>query len=227
MRLYNPAMTQSDSADSPNNDSKPKGGTQKGLETRSRIIRGARTALENDGIDALTTRKIAASANVRLATLHYYFDSKDSILLAVLEDMLLDMQSSYNIARPFSDSIEERIADLIRLIWHYIRQTRNRQIAQIELTIYALRTKGAEWLAEKQYQTYIDFYSHLIHDEAEISDVEKARIGKAVARFILIGIDGLILQTFALDDAVLANDSVDALIQATQYYYRQLAPAAD
>ncbi|MHB0952382.1 MAG: TetR/AcrR family transcriptional regulator [Allorhizobium sp.] len=200
---------------------KSAGATKKGIETRARIIRGAREALENDGIEALTTRKIAASANVRLATLHYYFDSKETILLAVLEGMIADMATSYHTA-PLAADPEDRIAELLRLIWYYIGETRNRQIAQIELTLYALRTKGAEWLAERQYGAYIDFYSQMILNDPAMSREERERIGKAVARFMLIGIDGLILQTFALHDEEVAKESVEALIVATRDYLRRL-----
>lgn len=219
-------MEQKDTTVTETSAARTAGATKKGVETRARIIRGAREALENDGIDAMTTRKIAASANVRLATLHYYFDSKETILLAVLEDMIADMASSYHPARPFADDPQQRIAALIRLIWHYIGETRNRQIAQIELTLYALRTKGSEWLAERQYHAYIDFYSRLILDDADVPPTERERIGKAIARFILIGIDGLILQNFALHDEDLARESVEALIVATQDYLRRLTEAA-
>lgn len=201
------------------------GGTRKGLETRARIIKGAREALENDGIEAVTTRKIASSAKVRLATLHYYFDSKESLLLAVLQDMIDDMASAYLPAVPFSKDPEDRIAALIRLIWHYIGETRDRQLAQIELTLYALRTRGAEWLAERQYRAYIDFYGGLIFDDPDVSEETRKRIGAAVARFILIGIDGLILQSFALQDHKVANESVETLIVATRDYLARLKKA--
>jgi len=205
--------------------SRSAGGTRKGLETRARIIKGARTALENDGIEAVTTRKIASSAKVRLATLHYYFDSKENLLLAVLQDMIDDMASAYLPAVPFAKDPDDRIAALIRLIWHYIGETRERQLAQIELTLYALRTRGAEWLAERQYQAYIDFYGGLIFDDPDVSEEIRKRIGAAVARFILIGIDGLILQSFALQDAAVANESVEVLIIATRDYLARLKTA--
>ncbi|MCO6187727.1 TetR/AcrR family transcriptional regulator [Rhizobium sp. L1K21] len=200
------------------------GNTKKGLETRARVIRGAREALENEGIEALTTRKIAASANVRLATLHYYFDSKEAILLAVLEDMIADMAISYENA-PLASDPDERIAELFQLIWHYIGKTRNRQIAQFELTLYALRTRGSEWLAERQYGEYISFYSQFVIDDPGLSEPERTRITTALARFILIGIDGLILQTFSLNDDEIAEESVEALIMATQAYLKRLKGA--
>ncbi|MBW8284823.1 MAG: TetR/AcrR family transcriptional regulator [Rhizobium sp.] len=199
---------------------KTPGATRKGSETRARIIKGALEALENGGMEALTTRKIAASAGVRLATLHYYFDSKESLLLAVLEDLIADMDLAYR-EIPHSSDPEERVAAIIRSMWRYVQRTRNKQIAQIELTIYALRTQGAEWLAARQYNAYIDFYGRLVFSPGEAENAEKSRIGRAVARQMLIGIDGLILQNYALrDDA--ASEGVEALILATQVYLRRL-----
>ncbi|TDH34947.1 TetR/AcrR family transcriptional regulator [Pseudohoeflea suaedae] len=197
------------------------GTTKKGLATRDRIITGAREALERDGMASLTTRKIAASANVRLATLHYYFDSKESLLLAVLEDVIGDMSVSYEAASLARDP-DTAIAGLLRLIWSYITKTRERQIAQYELTIHALRNANAQWLAERQYNAYIDFYSRFVPSDPDLPEEDRTRISKSLARFILIGIDGLILQVFALDDEEVSRESVEALILAAQNYFRHL-----
>lgn len=197
------------------------GATKKGIETRARIIRGAIEAVESEGMESLTTRKIAARAGVQLATLHYYFDSKESLMLAVLEDLVSDMSTRYTSSVNSAD-MDDRIAQLIRLIWRYIGENPNREISQIELTIYALRTKGSEWLAAKQYNTYIDFYSQFVFRDSDIPEPERTRIANAVTRFMLIGIDGLILQNFALGDTAVASESVEALIFTTQAYLKKL-----
>lgn len=199
---------------------RPPGATRKGLETRVRIIKGAREALEDGGMEALTTRRIAASAGVKLATLHYYFDSKESLLLAVLEDLIADMDAAYRADVDLPSAPEDRVEALIRASWRYIQRTRNKQIAQTELTLYALRTKGSEWLAARQYNAYIDFYGHLVFEDD--SDEELRRIGRAVGRQMLIGIDGIILQSYALQDLTASNDDIEALIIAMRGYLRRL-----
>lgn len=196
------------------------GATPKGLETRQRIIRGAREALEEGGIPALTTRRIAASAGVRLATLHYYFDSKESLLLAVLDDLILEMDTAYRQDVALPHDPEDRVEALIRASWRYIQRTRDKQIAQTELTLYALRSKGSEWLAARQYNAYIDFYGHLVFEDD--TDEELRRIGRAVARQMLIGIDGIILQSYALQDLSASNADIEALITAMRGYLRRL-----
>ncbi|GEO85503.1 MULTISPECIES: TetR/AcrR family transcriptional regulator [Alphaproteobacteria] len=202
------------------------GATRKGVETRARIIRGALEALESGGMETLTTRKIAASAGVKLATLHYYFDSKENLLLAVLEDLIADMAEAYRQDMSMPSDPEERIEALIRSMWRYVQRTRNKQLAQTELTLYALRTQGAEWLAARQYNAYIDFYCRLVfHGMGELTE-EQRKIGTAIARFMLIGIDGLILQNFALHNNGDTNEGVETLVIATRDLLHRLRSEA-
>ncbi|MFN3717725.1 MAG: TetR/AcrR family transcriptional regulator [Rhizobium rhizophilum] len=214
------AETTTEKPTGPTARGRPAGATRKGLETRVRIIKGAREALEEGGMEALTTRRIAASAGVKLATLHYYFDSKESLLLAVLEDLISDMETAYREDVALPAAPEDRVEALIRASWRYIQRTRNKQIAQTELTLYALRTKGSEWLAARQYNAYIDFYGHLVFEDDR--NEELRRIGRAVARQMLIGIDGIILQSYALQDLSASNDDIEALIIAMRGYLRRL-----
>jgi AcrR family transcriptional regulator len=63
--------------------------------TRERIMRSARVVLNRDGAAELSTRSVAAEAAVHLSLIHYYFESREGLLLAVLERMnqeLLDRQ---------------------------------------------------------------------------------------------------------------------------------------
>lgn len=64
-------------------------------ETRKRILSAARAVLRRDGASELSTRAVASEAGVNLSLLHYHFESREGLLLAVLEEMnneLLDRQ---------------------------------------------------------------------------------------------------------------------------------------
>jgi AcrR family transcriptional regulator len=55
----------------------------------------ARAVLNRDGAAELSTRSVAAEAGVHLSLIHYYFESREGLLLAVLERInqeLLDRQ---------------------------------------------------------------------------------------------------------------------------------------
>jgi AcrR family transcriptional regulator len=55
-------------------------------ETSTMILEAARRRLLADGHRGLSTRKVAEAADVPLSQLHYYFGSKQGLLLALLEE---------------------------------------------------------------------------------------------------------------------------------------------
>lgn len=66
-------------------------------ETRARILDSARACLLADGYGALSTRRVAEAADVPLSQIHYYFGSRQELILAVLaaeNDRLLARQAA-------------------------------------------------------------------------------------------------------------------------------------
>jgi len=66
-------------------------------ETRARILDAARACLLADGYGALSTRRVAEAADVPLSQIHYYFGSRQELILAVLaaeNDRLLARQAA-------------------------------------------------------------------------------------------------------------------------------------
>ncbi len=67
------------------------------IATRERILRAARGVLRRDGAAQLSTRAVANEAGVHLSLIHYHFESREGLLLGVLERMnqeLLDRQQA-------------------------------------------------------------------------------------------------------------------------------------
>ena len=195
--------------------------------TRAQIIQGALQALEKTGVIGTTTRRIAAEANVQLATLHYHFESKSTLLVAVLEALVDDIAKRLREERPHAGrALDDRIEDLIRGTWKSILRTRSRQIVQYELTLYALR-EGAQWLADQQYEAYLRLYKEsLVSGQTGRQPLSSASY-TALARFILAGIDGLILQELAKPNRARSNQAVEALIYGAKQYSRDLQRKTD
>src|SRR6266496_4316084 len=62
---------------------------------RERLLRSARAVLNREGASGRSTRSVATEAGVHLSLIHYYFESREGLLLAVLERInqeLLDRQ---------------------------------------------------------------------------------------------------------------------------------------
>ena len=64
----------------------------KSEETRSRILAAAMDLFREKGFEAATMREIAAGAGVALGAAYYYFDSKDSIVLAFYDQAQTEME---------------------------------------------------------------------------------------------------------------------------------------
>ncbi|GAC1518673.1 MAG: hypothetical protein NVS2B16_24240 [Chloroflexota bacterium] len=65
-------------------------------DTSTRILRAAFRRLLEDGYAGLSTREIAAEAGVNHALIHYYFGTKDRLVIAALDDannQLLERQT--------------------------------------------------------------------------------------------------------------------------------------
>jgi AcrR family transcriptional regulator len=63
------------------------------IERVERILDAAAQLVVSDGVDALTTRGVAALAEVPVATLYQYFADKDEILLALVERDIAEMDA--------------------------------------------------------------------------------------------------------------------------------------
>jgi AcrR family transcriptional regulator len=198
--------------------------TAKSAETRAAIVRGALQALEANGIANTTTRKIAAEAGVRLATLHYHFDSKDTLLLAVLDALVAELTQILRDEIQPMLCLDDRVAGLVRAAWRYAERTVAKQIVQFELTLYALRMRGATWLAARQYDDYVRVYGAMLASGtgATLSPAQ----AHALARFVLASIDGMILQSLAGLSPGDAEEGIEALIVAAQARARAVSTDA-
>jgi AcrR family transcriptional regulator len=189
--------------------------------TRAQIIQGALQALEKTGVIGTTTRKIAAEANVQLATLHYHFESKSALLVAVLEALIDEIAERLREDRGGTEpDLDERIEILIRGTWRSIMQSRTRQIVQYELTLYALR-EGAQWLADQQYEAYLRLYRDQLASKSGQPELSLQSY-TVLARFILAGIDGLILQELVKPNRSRSVRAIEALIHGSKQLAQKL-----
>jgi AcrR family transcriptional regulator len=69
----------------------------KKVETGTTLLEAAKKVLRQNGYAGLSTRDVAAAANVPLSQIHYYFGSKQGMVLALFEHLnaqLLDRQNA-------------------------------------------------------------------------------------------------------------------------------------
>ncbi len=190
----------------------------KGERTQRQIIEGALRALQAGGVATTTTRDIAAGAGVSLSTLHYQFVSKSALLLAVLEHLIAETTAALREEAGESANIAGCIRDCLRAGWRFLTRTLHLQIVQYELTLYALRREDAAGLAAYQYDAYVKLYQMILQGVAARTGELDAAGSADVARFMLAGIDGILLQELAKPNKDRSSRGIETLIAATQAF---------
>jgi len=185
-----------------------------GSDRRTEILEAAIRVLARDGLAQASTRKLAAEAGINQATLLYHVGSKDELLLAVLREMMRQTREIAVAAAEEDLPLREAIANSLRAFWHHVEATPELQVMQYELTLYALRNPEAAWLAREQYRGYCEVVEGVLHAACERQGVTGAIPLDALARFIVGGLDGLILQFVSDQNTTRARCDLESLIAA-------------
>ena len=183
-------------------------------ERRAEIIAATIGLLARDGLTRTTTRKMAEAAGMNQATLLYYFDGKDDLLFAVLQEMMRSTQEIARSAVRAHRSLRETIAGGLRAFWEHVESAPELEIMQYELTLYALRNPDAAWLAKQQYSGYCAVVEQLFHDIFTAAGQTSHIPYDALARFVVGGLDGMILQFVSDRDSERAHTDLEHLTTA-------------
>lgn len=194
-------------------------------ERRAAIIEAAARVLAHDGITETTTRKIAAEAGVNQAMIGYYFGGKDELLYAVLQEMMRATGEIAANSMPVEHGFAQALASAIEAFWRHVEQSPELQVMQYELTLYALRHPDSAWLAKRQYEGYAAIVAERIEQAREATGEMLAVPSDALARFIVGGLDGMILQFISDRDVERARLDLRRLIAAAQALARGVGSA--
>lgn len=129
--------------------------------TADQILRSAARQFRQNGIGNTTLRGIAKDAGVLLGTVHYWFPSKEAILLALTERAAGRVQNAIN------DAIADE-ADPSRRLWLAFRAYLNVLISDTAITtvlLYEYRPReGREWQTVNRLREEFDrLWDGLIH----------------------------------------------------------------
>ena len=185
-----------------------------GQSKRAEIIAAAVAVLAREGLAETTTRKIAAEAGVNQAMIGYYFGGKDDLLLAALQEMMRLTATIVRAAMMENVAPERALAGAMRAFWSHVESQYALQIMQYELTLYAIRRPASAWLAREQYAGYVSLVANLTRAAFEGAGRACALSYDELARFIVGGLDGLILQFVSDRDEARARRDLECLIHA-------------
>lgn len=186
-------------------------------DRRAEILAAATQVLAREGLAQATTRRIAAEAGINQATLLYYMGSKDDLLLAALREMMAQtraiVQGSLAVSATGSDPFSA-LRQALAAFWAHVESAPELQVMQYELTLYALRHPASAWLAREQYAGYVAVVEALLREAFTAASMTCGLPFDALARFLVGGMDGLILQFISDRDAGRARRDLETLTAA-------------
>ena len=183
-------------------------------ERRRRIIDAAVEVLASEGLERLTTRRIAERAEAPLGALHYCFRNKDE-LTALVADRGAEMLQAMFDDVDAGQGVEATIRDSIAALWRWYQQNAGLQLALMELGLWRIR-KGGDPV--EIYSMWDPFGRDILRDRlaraAERDGVELAVPVDEIVRFILHRFDGMAYEYAASRDDAACERQTELLADA-------------
>jgi len=191
--------------------------------TRDRILRTAFQLFHEQGFNGTGVATIAREAGVNPGSLYHFFESKDDLLLAVLEFAL-----GY-LGPAVMDPVEARATDPVDRVFVLLQGYRDRMhreqcrmgcpIGNMALEVSDGNAK-ARSLVHRNFENWADRVEGWLKGDSRLGpDVDR----RALARFVLTVMEGGLMQARAAGDLAPFDESVAVL---RDYFARLSAPAA-
>lgn len=202
----------------------------KANDRRAQVTVAARNILIRSGIAALTMRTVAAEAGISLGTLHYVFPSKELLFKSIIEDVGEEISETLHTAFNEGVATDTWLTDGIRNFWAaLVTGNPGLQLMQYELSLYAMRNPDLHYLAEVQYEKYCTVVATWCRDasqqarefESEPDSESRFTDFDGLARMIVAGVDGLILQYLSSRDEARAEEDLENLCVFLNSFIRE------
>ncbi|MEM6531754.1 MAG: TetR/AcrR family transcriptional regulator [Myxococcota bacterium] len=122
-------------------------------EKRRSILSAARTHFAAQGYASTTMQQVSKSAGTSIGNLYFYFSNKEELLLAVVDDFILELGERIDTARARSGSAVEQLTNAIyaAILW---------AMANEQLLALILLGDGAQSLRQR----VLDFFTERLID---------------------------------------------------------------
>ncbi len=183
--------------------------SQRGADTKQRILEAARAVLAEGGIEHFTTRRVATRAGVSHGMCHYYFADKSALVQDLVEharaDWIVPLEGFVNRDAPALDRACEVIA--------WMAEPATVDVMRVHLTLFwfALNDEAVRVALAGEYRRWRAPFTTLFEDlarEQNLGDLDARKVGDAFAS----AADGLVQQQ-SLDSTIDTRAALTALLE--------------
>ena len=160
---------------------------------REELVRAAFNQLAERGFEGLRTREVAAEVGVNIATLHYYFPTKESLIRGVLEYAMGRFRSTLAPHGSPSDQLRNHLRAVRRLLID------EPELASVmgELALRSARDKSIAALMSEMYDVWHSTVRGLLRRAARAGDLRPELDSDGVAAVVVATLTAMTLPTMA------------------------------
>ncbi|MBA8816300.1 AcrR family transcriptional regulator [Microbacterium halimionae] len=175
-------------------------------QRRQELIAAAIRVIVRGGVSALTTRAVAAEANMPLGTIHYIFESQDDLMGAVVDAVTEEERIAAESTTMESASVEEAVRDGLEAYIAVLERDPTRELAVLELGLFARRNDTAGRM-RAQWSGYYVTATELLEAAAARGGAEWTVPVSDLARSLIAALDGITTTFLADGDGVAARST--------------------
>jgi AcrR family transcriptional regulator len=181
-------------------------------DRRQALVAAAYQEIAERGFEGLRTREVAAQAGVNVATLHYYFPSKEALIRAVLGHA---MQRFRTTLAPHG-SPADQLGNHFRGVRALLRAEPELRSVMGELALRATRDRTIAGIMRQTDEAWYRTLRGLLHRAAQAGHLRPELDTDDVAALVMTAFKGM----------TIAGGSADRMDQAIRQLERWLGPPA-
>ncbi|MBN9110662.1 MAG: TetR/AcrR family transcriptional regulator [Pseudonocardia sp.] len=184
------------------------------LERREQLVDAALRVAENEGIPAMSIRRVAEAADVSLGLVHYCFHDKDDLVSAVAARTVEELErAGIDALAQVGGTLLDALRSGVRGMWAAFSSSRQRQLVTYEITTHSLRTEGMRRVAVDQYKVGQMAVEQFLTQAADATGHRWTRPVEHLAGMTLAVIDGVCLRWLVDGDQDGALGRLDGLAE--------------
>jgi AcrR family transcriptional regulator len=160
---------------------------------REELVRAAFNQIAERGFEGLRTREVAAEVGVNIATLHYYFPTKESLIRGVLEYAMGRFRSTLAPHGSPSDQLRNHLRAVRRLLID------EPELASVmgELSLRSARDRSIAALMTEMYDVWHSTVRGLLRRAAKAGGLRPELDSDGVAAVVVATLTAMTLPTMA------------------------------
>jgi TetR/AcrR family fatty acid metabolism transcriptional regulator len=180
---------------------------------QSQILRAAQRVFAERGYHAANVAEVAAAAGVSQGTVYHYFDSKEALLMAVYEEWeTANLQQEMEAALAATPTASGKLALVARAAAQRIEGSYELLKAQIEFWSHIPRHEAIRERFKMMFARMSAQIAAVVREGMDAGEFREMD-AECIARWLIAGFDGLIIQWLADRASIDWQASTDTLIE--------------